>query len=264
MPISIRKLGPTFSAASYRFLPDQTKSIVEDWPWLRAPDANTRLCSICAQLNFRWLFRESLAGSVVSDGVSTSHLSDGICIGLYADLSCRSDCSFCQLIIYALEEGADIDMLNDRDDWPRQEIWLRNHSLSGSGRVVDFESQKDEHVVRLDVRLKASDEEDIMFSSGGRTVMIQAIQEEPVSTSVQLFEGRAVDQNTSELVRTIQRWISPCLNDCKPGATDQRRKDSASIRLIDTTNECIVGPKRNERYAILRYPETTSTLCSVH
>jgi hypothetical protein len=260
MPISIRKLGPTFTAANYWFLPYRNYSAVEDWPWLRTPDVNTQLCSICAQLNFRWLFKESLAGSIVTDGASTSQLSDGICLGLYADASRRLDCQFCQLLIYSFEEGADIDMLNDRDDWPKQEIWLRNHSVSGSGKVVDFESQKDEHVVRLDVRLKANDEEGVMFSSGGRTVTIQVIQEDPSTFLVQLFEGRAVDQSTTNLVHTIQRWIAPCLNDCRSAISDSQRHDSANIRLVDTTNACIVGPKRDEKYVVLRYPETLSKL----
>jgi hypothetical protein len=253
MPISIRELGPSFSAANYRFPPVQADFTTEFWPWLRAPDSNTPLCATCAQLNFRWLFRESLADLVVSDGLSTSQLSDGICIGLYADVLNRSGCSFCQLLVYSLEEGADIDMMNEHDDWPQQEIWLRNHALSESGKVVRFESQKDEHVVRLDVRLKANKEENIMFSSGGpggRTVTIQQIRRDPTSSLLQLYEGRAVDQNATELVGTIQQWISPCL---KEAATDPQHHDSASIRLIDTANACIVGPKRHERYVALRY-----------
>jgi hypothetical protein len=207
MPISIRKLGPTFTAANYRFSPNHNHSAVEDWPWLRTPDINTQLCFICAQLNFQWLFEESLPGSVVPDGASTSRLSDGICVGLYADILRRLDSPFCQLLVYSFEQGADIDVLNDRDDWPKQEIWLRNRSISGSGKVIDFESQKDEHVVRLDVRLKVNDEEDVMFSSGGRTVTIQVIRKDLFSSFIQIFEGRAMDQDTPHLLQTIERWI---------------------------------------------------------
>jgi hypothetical protein len=261
MPISIRKLGPTFSAASYRFPSAQIQSAVEDWPWLRAPDSHSQLCAICTQLNFSWLFRESLAGFTVSDGTISSQLSDGICIGLYADILRRSDCSFCQLLVYSLEEGADIDMMNDHDEWPQQEIWLQNHALFGSGtKVVDFASRKDEHVVRLDVRLKANNEENIMFSSGGpggRTVTIQMIRRDPVSSLVQSFEGRAVDQATAELVQTIQQWIHLCLDIHESTATHPTNHDRASIRLIDTTNACIVGPKRHERYVALRYASTS-------
>jgi hypothetical protein len=256
MPILIRKLGPTFSAASYRFSSAEIQYAVEDWPWLRIPTSHSQLCAICAQLNFPWLFRESLAGLEVSDGISTSQLSDGICIGLYANVLRHSNCPFCQLLIYSLEEGADIDMMNDHDEWPQQEIWLRNHALFGSGKVVDFVSRKDERVVRLDVRLKANNEENVMFSSGGpggRTVTIQLIQQDPVSSGIQSFEGRAVDQVTAELVQTIQQWISPCLDICKPAATQPQNHDSASIRLIDTTNACIVGLQRHKRYVALRY-----------
>jgi hypothetical protein len=111
MPISLRKLGPTFTAANYWFLSNQDHSAVEDWPWLRA-----QICSICAQVNFRWLFEELLADFVLTDGAAISQLSDGICMGLYADISWRLDYRVCQLLIYSFEDGAEIDTQNDRDD----------------------------------------------------------------------------------------------------------------------------------------------------
>jgi hypothetical protein len=43
-----------------------------------------------------------------------------------------------------------------------------------------------------------------MFSSGGRTITIQVIREDPFSSSAQPFEGQAVNQNTIELVQIIQ------------------------------------------------------------
>jgi hypothetical protein len=251
MPISIRKTGQTFSAAGYRFPQAQENHVTEDWPWLRRPGSDTQLCDVCSQLNFAWLFQESLAGCTVTDDGTTSQLSDGIYLGLHAEVS-RRTCPFCQLLVYALEEGADIDMMNEYDEWPYQELWLRNHSLSASGRVINFQNQKNEHIVRLDVRLKPTGEDNVMFSSwgpGARTVTIQKIRTDPISGPIQLHEGRAVDQDTTALVQTIRQWISPCLNST---AKSLIPPDSASIRLIDTMDACIVGPMRNKRYVALR------------
>jgi hypothetical protein len=255
MPISIRRPGSELSVAGYRFPQTQDKHVVEDCPWLREPGSNTQLCNVCSQLNFAWLFRESLAGYTVSDDATTSSLSDGIYLGLYVDVS-RRTCVFCQLLVYAIEEGADVNMMNEYDDWPCQKIWLRNHSLSASGRVVNFQDREIEHVVRLDVRLKADTEDNVMFSSwgpGARTVTIQKIRPDLVNAAVQLYEGRAVDQDTATLVQTIRKWIYPCSDDCESAAKALSRPESTSIRLIDTMNLCIVGPVRDKRYVTLRY-----------
>jgi hypothetical protein len=252
MPISIRKTGQTFSAAGYRFPQAQEKDVVEDWPWLRRPGSDTQLCDVCSQLNFTWLFQESLAGCTVTDAGITSQLSDGIYLGLHADVS-RRKCPFCQLLVYALEEGADIDMMNEYDEWPCQELWLRNHSLSTSGRVINFQNLKNEHIVRLDVRLKPAGEDNVMFSSwgpGARTVMIQKIRTDPISGPMQIHEGRVVDQDTDTLMQTIRQWIHPCLDSTVRGLSSP---ETASIRLIDTMDACIVGPMRDKRYVALRY-----------
>jgi hypothetical protein len=254
MPISIRKLGSTFSAASYRFRNAQSKDTPEEWPWLLARGSHAGLCATCSQLNFRWLFGESLAGCTVSDGTSTSLMSDGICLGLHSDVSSRSNCTFCQLIIYALEEGADIDMMNSFDEWPSQEIWLRNHAVSQSGKVVNFADLTGEYIVRLDLRLDKNRDDNVIFSSGGfggRTIAIQEIHACPLTSQAQSREGRAVDSDTKGLVRTIQRWIKPCLED-EAVSTGIRSRSDADVRLIDTMNECIVGPLRHERYVALR------------
>lgn len=185
-------------------------------------------------------------------------MSDGIYLGLHAEVSARSTCAFCRLIIYALEEGADIGMINEYDDWPAQEVWLRNHALSQSGKVVNFVDKEDEHVVRLDIWLSKKREENIMFSSGGpegRTVTIQEVQVNPLSSEVQSYEGRAVDNDTKGLVETIQRWTRPCLEG-EAASTDAHSRSSARVRLIDTVHECIVGPTHHERYVALRYAAT--------
>lgn len=255
MPIAIRTLHPnfSFSAASYRFPAAQDKSVVEDWPWLRLPAPNTSLCDTCSRLNFHWLFRESLAGFEVPYDMGKAQLSDGLCLGLYADVACRSDCLFCQLLVYSLEEGGNIDMLNDYENWAHQEIWLRNHALTESGRMANFEALNNNLVVRLDIRLKADAEENVLFSSGVRTLTIQEIRESREQCLVQGRSGRALDRTTEGLVQTVQRWLRPCVNDNDSTALPPQHAESASIRLIDTTNACIVGHMRHERYVALRY-----------
>jgi hypothetical protein len=253
MPISIRTLSEIFSAASYRFPRAHANSVVQDWPWLRVPSGNTKLCDICSQLNFQWLFQESLAGFKVSDGVSEAQLTDGICLGLYGDVAQRSNCTFCQLLVHTLEVGAHIGMLNYYDDWPQREIWLQNHALTESGQTISFEAWKEDHVVRLDVRLKAEDDEkNVIFSTGGRTVMIQQIRDSPGQELAHAPRGRAVDQNTEGLVDTIQRWIRPCSDNYVAPSIQSEPKGLASIRLIDTANACIVRPLQRERYVALR------------
>jgi hypothetical protein len=261
MPISIRKLGSTFSAASYRFPDAQSKDTPEEWPWLLARASHIDLCATCSQLNFRWLFRESLAGYTVSDGTSSSLMSDGICLGLHSELSSRSNCEFCQLIIYALEEGADIDMMNSFDEWPSQEIWLRNHAVSQSGKVVNFADLTGEYIIRLDLRLDGNRDDNVIFSSGGFggcTIAIQEIHDCPLTSQAQSREGRAVDIDTKGLVETIRRWIEPCF-DGEVAFAKVHNQSDAEIRLIDTRNECIVGPMRHERYVALRYHSTRLT-----
>jgi hypothetical protein len=248
MPISIRTLAPTIATASYRFAADH-EVVEEDFPWIHARTDDGRLCGNCSRLNFPWLFKHPLSAHKVSDGARTAQLSDGICLGLYADISSRSTCNFCQLLVHALEEGADIELMNQYDAWPQQEVWINNHFLSETGFVMIPESETDEVIARLGVRLKADDEEDVIISFKGRTTMIQEIVEP--SRNPANGAGRAVDTNVEDLVETIGGWLKPCLTQQAPPAAMSKRGESA-IRLIDTEKYCIVGPFCKQRYVALR------------
>lgn len=249
MPVSIRTLSPTISAASYRFPVDKEKVVEEDWPWLHAPSSASDLCENCSRLSFPWLFTQALSAYTVIDGALTAKLSDGICLGLYKDISRRLNCSFCQLLVHALKEGADIEMLNQYDEWPQREVWINNHFLGKDGFVVVPKADTDERIARLGVRFRSDDEDNLIVSFEGRTVMIQEIVEAPDIPARDL--GRALDTNTEGLVQTIKDWLQPCLAHEAP-AIAPKREDITSIRLIDTQKHCIVGPLRNERYVALR------------
>lgn len=136
IPVQIRTLDPHFTAAGYRFASEKQNVAEEDWPWLRLPSKSNNLCKNCSRINFHWLFTEALSGYPVTVGTLSAKLSDGICLGLYKDVSSRSHCDFCQLIVHALEYGADIELLNQYDDWPQKEIWVNNHFYDAKESVV--------------------------------------------------------------------------------------------------------------------------------
>jgi hypothetical protein len=249
MPVSIRTLSSIASAAGYQFPVDKDKIEEEDWPWLHAPSRAGDLCGKCSRLNFPWLFAQALSAYVVIDGALTAKLSDGICLGLYEDISRQSSCSFCQLLVHALKQGADITMLNQYDNWPQQEVWINNYFLGKRGFAMIPEADTDEQIARLGVRFSSGDEDDLIVNFGGRTVMIQEILEAP-GISARGF-GRALDTNIEGLVQTIKNWLQPCLAHETP-AIAAKRENIASIRLIDTQDYCIVGPLHSKRYVALR------------
>lgn len=257
MPIAIRTLArrPTINAASYRFPNQQIyDEHIKEWPWLRMPSNVDRLCNICSRLDFAWLFSQSLFGCTVSDGESSAQMSDGICLGLYTEILHRTSCEFCQLLVYALEEGADIEMLNDRKNWPRKEIWILNYFLGQSTWGLSPATDNGSQVVRLGVRLKAEDEQNVIVSFNRRTVMIQQIRDDKDQLA---NSGRIVDMDPEGLVQTVRQWLSRCHDDGNL-ADEAAKQADTKVRLIDTSEACIVGPFSNERYVALRYATTAS------
>lgn len=250
MPVEIRTLAPTLTAAGYRFPLETTEASEDGLPWLRTSSDIGKLCTNCSRLNFPWLFTQALSGHTVTTGSQMALLSDGICLGLHKDISSRSRCEFCQLIIHALEYGADIEMLNQYNDWSHKEVWINNHFFDTRGSVVMVPvADGIERVARLGIWLKSGAEEDVVFKHGGRQVMIQQVSATRGSqTSV---AGRALSSSSADLVQTIRNWIYPC--SLQSGAeTAARPHVATSIRLIDTRNGCVIGPVSGRRYVALR------------
>jgi hypothetical protein len=240
MPISIRSPAPHVFAASYHFPSEDENSEVNRWPWLQPSDPNAAgLCDTCSRLNFSWLLSKSLYEVEVSDDSGTSRLSDGICLGSYAIISSRTSCQFCQLLVHALENGADIEMLNEYDAWPDRELYIMNYLFSKSGLALSPDSKKGEYAVRLGVLLKAVDYDAIM-NFGSRTVMIQQIHDSV--NQPPLYVGRPLALEPAGLVETIRQWGDPCLSIQTDTPLLSRRIDRTPIRLIDVDNSCITAP----------------------
>lgn len=248
MPIEIRTLAP-FTAAGYRFRSAADTVPIESWPWLRLSSNTTNLCENCSRLNFRWLFAHALSGFAVNIDAQTT-LSDGICLGLHKDINDRSHCDICKLIIHALEYGADIEMVNQYEDWSQQEVWINNHFFDARGSVVMVPVADDvERVARLGIRLKSNVEDNLIFKHGGRQVMMQRILEHKVSSAP--AAGRALCNSPSDLVEMIKEWIHPCTQN-REAIVKARRDSAATVRLIDTKDRCVVGPLSYKRYVVLR------------
>lgn len=245
MPVSIRKLTPTIASASYHFFADGDKAVQEDWPWLHARPSAGDLCEKCSRLYFPWLFTNALSAYMVSDGVVPTTLYEGICLGLYADIFSRSSCTFCQLLVYALEQSADIEMMYHYDDWPKKELWINNYFLGKGGFVMIPDADADKRVAQLGVRFKAQNEDKLITNLGGPAVMIQQISRPPNMPTKS--PGRALNTDIAGLVQTIKDWVHPCL-----ALMSAKRGHTASIRLIDAQNKCVVGPLNNQRYVVLR------------
>lgn len=250
MPIEIRTLAPTFTAAGYRFHSAANKAPIESWPWLRLPSNTNNLCENCSRLNFRWLFTHALSACAVNVDAQTATLSDGICLGLHKDIKNRSHCDICKLIIHALEYGADIEMVNQYEDWSQQEVWINNHFFDARGSVVMVPvADGVERVTRLGIRLKSNVEDNLIFKHGGRQVMMQRILEHKGSLAP--AAGRALCNSSSELVQMIKNWTHPCAQN-RDATVDARRDAAATVRLIDTKDRCIVRPVSHRRYVVLR------------
>lgn len=248
MPISVRTLAPTISSASYHFPANGNKAGEENWPWIQAPSNTGDLCENCSQLNFPWLFHNALSAYTVTNGAVTTKLSDGICLGLYGTISSRSSCIFCQLLVFTLQQSADVEMVLQYDDWPQKELWINNHFLGKDGYAMVRDVDTDERIARLGLRFKSDDEHNSIVNFGGRTCMIQQIFKAPSAPTRNM--GRALDTDVAGLVQTIKDWVHPCLvHEIQAAA---KHEDSASIRLVDTYNNCIVGPLRRQRYVALR------------
>ena len=250
MPVQIRTLDSPLTAAGYRFPSKRHNAAEEDWPWLRLPFKPSNLCENCSRLNFQWLFTEALSGHVVTVGTLSAKLSDGICLGLHKDISSRADCDFCQLVVHALEYGADIEMLNQYNDWPQKEIWINNHFYDAQDNVVMIPvADRVKRVARLGIRFASDAEDNVLFVHGGRHVMIQQISasiHDSIATS-----GRALSENYVDLIERIRTWIEPCL-DQRSAVTVNEDSRGTFLRLIDTQDQCIVGPLSNKRYVALR------------
>lgn len=252
MPIYIRSPAQNIFAASYHFPTNQRTSNVESFPWLKCSTTEPQdLCNICSQLNFPWLFSQSLFEYTVSDNSAESRLSEGLCLGSFGDIFLRESCSFCQLVAYAFRNGADIDMINESDKWPERDVHLMNYFFSDSGLAISPETKKGEYAVRLGVWLKSAEEDNTILNFARRTVMLQKICDETSDPIV--YCGRAVAPDTKGLVQTIQEWMRPCLEDNTPLSLAPRWKETAMIRFIDTQKSCIVDSWRNQRYVCLSY-----------
>lgn len=250
MPVEIRTLAPTFTAAGYRFPVVRDNATYENWPWLRSSSNVKNLCENCSRLDFHWLFTQALSGYTVTDGALSARLSDGICLGLHKDISNRSNCQFCQLIVHALEYGADIEMLNQYDVWSQREVWINNHFYDAQGSVTMVPvADGVERVARLGIRFKSETEDNLIFKHGGRQVTIQQIIE--IENSPVPLSGRALSRSSAELAQLIKGWKQLCSLQGH-AAHGARRDTSASLRLIDTQDQCIVGPVSDRRYVALR------------
>ncbi|KAF2472799.1 HET-domain-containing protein [Lindgomyces ingoldianus] len=256
MPIRIRTPAPGVFAASYHYPTGKGEFDSETFPWLNPSDSSSpRLCHICSRLNFSWLYSQSLYEYNASDGSATSPLSDGIRLGLFADIAGRLFCSFCQLIVHAMKNVADIDMLNEFDEWHSRDIYIMNYAYSKSGLAISPESKKagskeTEYAMRLGVWLKHIKDDETIMHFGRRSVMIQRVCDD--SAKPIMYGGLPLALDTPSQIQTINRWIRPCLEDTRPTALTSRH-DMKALRLIDTQKSCIVGPFQGERYVALSY-----------
>jgi hypothetical protein len=249
MPVSIRTLAPSISVASYRFPIDECIATENKWPWLQAPPGTGDLCQTCSRLNFPWLFDHALSAYEVRDNGLVAKLSDGICLGLYGDISRRLNCNFCQLVVHAFEQGADIQMLNHYDEWPEQEVWMNNYFPSKHGFALVPVADIDGHITQLGLRFGSGNDDNTFVGLGLRTITIHRVFETPDTRT--RGQGRAIDTNIECMMRTIKDWVRPC-SAHEASTTVMKRENVTRVRLIDTRNHCIVGPLRNERYVALR------------
>lgn len=243
MPVSIRSPAPHVFAGSYHFPSKIDSSEIDKWPWLQPSDMSaTDLCDTCSHLNLPWLLSHPLFEVEVSDGSNMSRLSDGICLGSYANISSRTSCQVCQLFVHALENGADIDMLNEYDKWTDRDLYIMNYLFSKSGLALSPDSKEGEYAVRLGVLLKDV-ENDLIMRIESRTVMIHQIHSN--INQPPLYAGRALALEPTELKETIQQWTRPCLSVHENSISNlafSRRLHRTPIRLIDTTKSCITAP----------------------
>jgi hypothetical protein len=249
MPVSIRKLAPSILVASYRFPIDEYIATENKWPWLQAPPGTGDLCQTCSRLNFLWLFDHALSAYEVRDNGLVAKLSDGICLGLYGDISRRLNCNFCQLVVHAFEQGADIQMLNYYDEWPEQEVWMNNYFPSKHGFALVPVADIDGNITQLGLRFGSVNDDNTFVGLGLRTITIHRVFETPDTRT--RGQGRAIDTNIECMMRTIKDWVRPC-SAHEASTTVMKRENVTRVRLIDTRNHCIVGPLRNERYVALR------------
>lgn len=236
MPVRLRTLGPNLIVAGYWFSEKEDEPEKFDWPWLHEPLRNNNLCANCSCLNFTWLFTHGLSGHTIDIDDRSTKLSDGICLGVYKDILKRSRCQFCKLVVHALEYAADVEMLNQYDDWPEQEVWINNHFFDARGMVVMVPA---EHaykcIARLGIRLKSATEDNLIFLHGGRRVMIQEIRSDFSSAA-----GMRLSRDSEALVQTIKNWTRFC--QLRSPRHTPLQTYNGSIRLVDTYNQCITGP----------------------